>query len=202
MFLQHAEAAMPASSKTWSCRLRWGEGLCGSDRCAHAAPLLGLSEAAPMLQRQPWHARTRPACTCAGCSSCAALASWMTRQKLHHWQAQPGCSRSAVTLADCLVGEGSRRDLLLHNEHEGVVQLSLHGLAVGHKVGGDVAPVELHALHHLQLVLKRLAILLQAGAASELGAEVASARGPDDHKAHGALQLTARLWRQEAASQA
>ena len=38
-------------------------------------------------------------------------------------------------------------------------QHALHGLLVGDKVGRDVAAVKLHALHHLQLVLQRLAVL-------------------------------------------
>lgn len=44
---------------------------------------------------------------------------------------------------------GARGDLLLSDQDEGVVQLRLHGLGVGHKVGRDVPAVKLHALHHL-----------------------------------------------------
>lgn len=45
-----------------------------------------------------------------------------------------------------------------------------HALRVGHKVGGDVAAVKLHALHHVQAVLGGLALLHgdHAGAAHAL----------------------------------
>lgn len=44
-------------------------------------------------------------------------------------------------------------DLLLCNEHKWVIQLTLHALGVCDEVGGDVAPVKLHALNYFKLVL-------------------------------------------------
>src|SRR5271167_4329386 len=47
-----------------------------------------------------------------------------------------------------------RRDLLLVNEDEHVVQLRFHPLRIGHEVRRQVAAVELHALDHFELRLQ------------------------------------------------
>ena len=52
-------------------------------------------------------------------------------------------------------------DLFLSNEDVGVLKFTLQGLGICHKIGGDVTAVKLHALHHFQLILQRLAILQQ-----------------------------------------
>ncbi|KAI3480490.1 hypothetical protein L1887_57336 [Cichorium endivia] len=52
-----------------------------------------------------------------------------------------------------------RRDLLLREQDERLLELDLGGLDVGDKVRGDVAAVEAHALGDLDLVLERLALL-------------------------------------------
>ena len=49
------------------------------------------------------------------------------------------------------------RDLLLVDEHEGVVERGLHGLRVGDEVRRDVALVELHAVDVLEFGLEALA---------------------------------------------
>ena len=41
-------------------------------------------------------------------------------------------------------------NLLLEDEDVGVLQHRLHGVCVGHEVGGEVALVELHTFHHVQ----------------------------------------------------
>ena len=51
--------------------------------------------------------------------------------------------------------------LLLYDEDERVLHLAHPCLGVGDEVGGDVAAVKLHPLHHLDLVVQRLAVLLR-----------------------------------------
>lgn len=51
--------------------------------------------------------------------------------------------------------------LLLYDEDERVLHLAHLCLGVGDEVGGDVAAVKLHPLHHLDLVVQRLAVLLR-----------------------------------------
>ena len=51
------------------------------------------------------------------------------------------------------------RDLLVGNEDERTLQHGLHLLGVGNKVGRDVAPVELHTLHHIYVGFGTLGLL-------------------------------------------
>ena len=54
---------------------------------------------------------------------------------------------------------GDDGDLLIGDEDVGVVHDGLHLLGIGDHVGGDVAPVEHHALHHLGVGLGGLGLL-------------------------------------------
>ena len=47
----------------------------------------------------------------------------------------------------------------MQGEMEGKAREAHHALGVSDKVGGDVAALELHALHHIQVVLCRAALL-------------------------------------------
>ncbi len=51
------------------------------------------------------------------------------------------------------------RDLLLVDEDVAVVEHALHLCGIGHEVGRQVAAVELHALHELDLGLQALALV-------------------------------------------
>ncbi|CAN3996533.1 Cell division protein ZapA, partial [Dysosmobacter welbionis] len=50
-------------------------------------------------------------------------------------------------------------DLLVGNQDIGIVQVGLHLLHVGGHVGGDIAPVKLHALHDLGIGVGGLGLL-------------------------------------------
>ena len=51
------------------------------------------------------------------------------------------------------------RELLLVQQHEGVLELGQHLLGIGDEVGREIAAVELHALDDLDLGLQRLGLL-------------------------------------------
>jgi hypothetical protein len=49
-------------------------------------------------------------------------------------------------------------DLLLEDQDVGLFKLGLHGLGVGHEIGGEIALVELHPFHHLEGGFDRLGL--------------------------------------------
>lgn len=65
----------------------------------------------------------------------------------------------ARVVHDPRVRKGVPRNLLFEEEDVGVFHFASHRFGVGHEVGRDVASVELHPFHHLQLILQRLTIL-------------------------------------------
>ena len=69
-----------------------------------------------------------------------------------------GIERNVHTFAGMLRG-CLRGDLLLVDQDERVLKLSLHGLGISHEVGRDVAAVEFHAFNYLQFIFQGLAIL-------------------------------------------
>ncbi len=73
------------------------------------------------------------------------------------------------------------RDLLVGDEDGRVLQRSLHAVGVGHEVGRDVAPVELHAVGVVLVEAERLAFLdgddaVLADLVHDLGDELADGR--------------------------
>ncbi len=53
----------------------------------------------------------------------------------------------------------NRRNLLVSDENEGILEVRLHALRAGHEVWGDISAVDLHALGELGLELKSLGLL-------------------------------------------
>ncbi len=98
---------------------------------------------------------------------------------------------------------GDHGDLLVGDEDIRIVDEGFHLVGVGDHIGGDVAPVELHALHHLGIGLGGLGLLdgddaiggdLLHGLGDELADEgVAGGDGADSCDVVGAVDLLALL---------
>ena len=63
------------------------------------------------------------------------------------------CKCSALTESEIILYRVLPCDLLLANQDQRVLQLALHGLLVRDEVRADVAPVKLHPLNDLELIL-------------------------------------------------